>query len=130
MEEWLNDTSIDGFLGNLRDYENFIVTDAKWNATLTTSSSKPEETTIVTDAVGLLNYYEYVTSYRGASSSTGYLNNGLYWWTLTPYSASLVWFVTRSGNALNISPSDANGVRPSVNLKSSVHIVRWGWNNR
>ncbi len=123
MEEWLNDTSIDGFLGNLRDYENFIVTDAKWNATLTTSSSKPAETTIVTDAVGLLNYYEYVTSYRGASSSTGYLNNGLYWWTLTPYSTSGVWSVTYYGSAYFYSPSYANGVRPSVNLKSSVRIV-------
>ena len=38
MEEWLNDTSVDGFLGNLRDYENFIVTDAKWNATLDATS--------------------------------------------------------------------------------------------
>ena len=123
MEEWLNDTSIDGFLGNLRDYENFIVTDAKWNATLTTSSSKPAETTIVTDAVGLLNYYEYVTSYRGASSSTGYLNNGLYWWTLTPYSTSIVWYVNYYGSANNFGPSNAYGVRPSVNLKSSVRIV-------
>ncbi len=124
MEEWLNDTSIDGFLGNLRDYENFIVTDAKWNATLTTSSSKPAETTIVTDAVGLLNYYEYVTSYRGASSSTGYLNNGLYWWTLTPYSTSYVWLVSNiAGRANYDSPSSAYGVRPSVNLKSSVRIV-------
>ena len=123
MEDWLNDTSVDGFLGNLRDYENFIVTDAKWNATLTTSSSKPEETTIVTDAVGLLNYYEYVTSYRGASSSTGYLNNGLYWWTLTPYSSSDVWNVYNRGNAYNDGPSYANGVRPSINLKSSVKIV-------
>ena len=123
MEEWLNDTSIDGFLGNLRDYENFIVTDAKWNATLTTSSSKPAETTIVTDAVGLLNYYEYVTSYRGASSSTGYLNNGLYWWTLTPYSTSRGWGVNSDGYANNSSPSSADGVRPSVNLKSSVRIV-------
>ena len=34
MEDWLNDTSVDGFLGNLRDYENFIVTDAVWDATL------------------------------------------------------------------------------------------------
>ena len=123
MEEWLNDTTVDGFLGNLRDYENFIVTDAKWNATLTTSSSKPEETTIVTDAVGLLNYYEYVTSYRGASSSTGYLNNGLYWWTLTPYSTSRVWRVNYSDGASYNSPSIAYGVRPSINLKSSVKIV-------
>ena len=123
MEDWLNDTSVDGFLGNLRDYENFIVTDAKWNATMTTSSSKPPETTIVEDAVGLLNYYEYVTSYRGASSSTGYLNNGLYWWTLTPYSASYVWGVNNDGSANDNSPSIANGVRPSINLKSSVKIV-------
>ncbi len=123
MEDWLNDTTVDGFLGNLRDYEKFIVTDAKWNATLTTSSSKPEETTIVTDAVGLLNYYEYVTSYRGASSSTGYLNNGLYWWTLTPYSTSVVWYVNCDGNAYSYGPSNAYGVRPSINLKSSVKIV-------
>ena len=33
MEAWLNDKSVDGFLGNLRDYENFIVTDAVWDAT-------------------------------------------------------------------------------------------------
>ena len=123
MEEWLNDTSIDGFLGNLRDYENFIVTDAKWNVTLTTSSSKPAETTMVTDAVGLLNYYEYVTSYREASSSTGYLNNGLWWWTLTPYSTSDVRNVRSYGGAGSDSPSNAYGVRPSINLKSSVRIV-------
>ena len=124
MEDWLNDTTVDGFLGNLRDYENFIVTDAKWNATMAKSSSKPPETTIVEDAVGLLNYYEYVTSYRGASSSTGYLNNGLYWWTLTPYSSSDVRYVINRGNIAYISPSDSsNGVRPSINLKSSVRIV-------
>ena len=124
MEDWLNDTSVDGFLGNLRDYENFIVTDAKWNATMTTSSSKPPETTMVEDAVGLLNYYEYVTSYRGASSSTGYLNNGLYWWTLTPYSSSNVRSVSYNGSNGNSSPSSSSaGVRPSINLKSSVRIV-------
>ena len=123
MEDWLNDTTVDGFLGNLRDYENFIVTDAKWNATRTTSSSKPPETTIVEDAVGLLNYYEYVTSYRGANSSTGYLNNGLYWWTLTPYSSSSVRIVHTDGRASTDSPSNARGMRPSINLKSSVKIV-------
>ena len=123
MEDWLNDTSVDGFLGNLRDYENFIVTDAKWNATLTTSSSKPEETTIVTDAVGLLNMYEYQSSYNGTDYSNGYLNNGLYWWTLTPYSASYVRRVGSTGNANYTSPSSAHGVRPSINLKSNVRIV-------
>ena len=123
MEEWLNDTSVDGFLGNLRDYENFIKTDSVWNATLTTSTSKPESTTMVTDAVGLLNIYEYTMSYSGTTYSNGYLNNGLYWWSITPYSASYVWDVSINGNASNYYPSGAYGVRPSINLKSSVRIV-------
>ena len=79
MEEWLNDTSVDGFLGNLREPEKFIKMDSVWNATLTTSTSKPESTTMVTDAVGLLNIYEYTMSYSGTTYSNGYLNNGLYW---------------------------------------------------
>ena len=124
MEDWLNDTTVDGFLGNLRDYKNFIVTDAKWNATLTTSVDKPTaSTTIVEDAVGLLNYYEYVTSYSGANSSTGYLNNGLAWQTLTPYSTSRVYLVNYYGNAYNGTTISAYGVRPAINLKSSVKIV-------
>ena len=123
MEEWLNDTSVDGFLGNLRDYENFIVIDAKWNATETTSSSKPAETTMVEDAVGLLNIYEYTMSYSSTTYSNGYLNNGLYWWTLTPNSSSFVRRVDYNGSAHNLSPSNASGARPSINLKSNVKIV-------
>ena len=123
MEMWLNDTSVDGFLGNLRDYENFIVTDAKWNATMTTSSNKPKETTIVEDAVGLLNYYEYVTSYRGTTYSNGYLNNELNWWTLTPYSSSNMRYIENKGNGGNINLSYSYGIRPSINLKPSVRIV-------
>ena len=128
MEDWLNDTTVDGFLGNLRDYENFIVTDAKWNATLDATSlgsiTRPSDSgTIVTNAVGLLNMYEYQSSYHGTTYSNGYLNNGLYWWTLTPYSASDVRSVYRDGSEnFNIS-TIAYGVRPSINLKSSVRIV-------
>ena len=126
MEMWLNDTSADGFLGNLRDYENFIVTDAKWNATLDATSlgsiTRPSNSgTIVTDAVGLLNMYEYQSSNDG--STDGYLNNGLSWWTLTPYSSSNVRRVYYSGSANDYNPSNASGVRPSINLKSSIKIV-------
>ena len=127
MEDWLNDTTVDGFLGNLRDYENFIVTDAKWDATLDATSlgsiTRPNGTTTVTAPVGLLNMYEYQTSYRGTNYSNGYLNNGLYWWTLTPYSSSRARSVYNDGNAGRLSPSSAYGVRPSINLKSSVKIV-------
>ena len=127
MEEWLNDTTVDGFLGNLRDYENFIVTDAKWNATLNATSlgsiTRPSNSgTIVTDAVGLLNMYEYQSSNNGETN--GYLNNGLYWWTLTPYSSSDVRCVDDAGNANGDSPSGySRGVRPSINLKSSIRIA-------
>ena len=127
MEEWLNDTSVDGFLGNLRDYENFIVTDATWDATMDAtdlgSITRPNGTTTVTAPVGLLNMYEYQSSYHGTTYSNGYLNNGLSWWTLTPYSTSNVRFVYTDGYAISYSPSDTYGVRPSINLKYSVKIV-------
>ena len=123
MEQWLNDTSVDGFLGNLRDYENFIKTDSAWNATLTTDTTKPPETTMVTDTVGLLNIYEYTMSYSGTTYQNGYLNNGLAWRTLTPYSASYVRDVYDNGSAYYNAPMVPYGVRPSINLKSNVKIV-------
>ena len=125
MQQWLNDTTVDGFLGNLRDYEKFIKIDSMWNATQTSSTTKPAKTTMVTSAVGLLNTYEYVMSYNGTTYSKGYLNNGLVWWTLTPYNTSSVRYV--SGNDGSASSSSgvvsSNGGRPTINLKSSVEIV-------
>ena len=123
MEQWLNDTSVDGFLGNLREPDKFIKTDSVWNATMTTETTKPEKTTMVTDAVGLLNTYEYTMSYKNATYSTGYLNNDLWWWTLTPYSTSDVRNVNIDGNSYNNSPTDSLGPRPSINLKSAVKII-------
>ena len=127
MEEWLNDTSVDGFLGNLRNYGDFIVTDAVWDAPLDATSlgsiTRPNGTTTVSKAVGLLNIYEYQTSYTGTTYGNGYLNNGLTWWTLTPYSSSDVRGVSGYGVAYNKTPADSYGVRPSINLKSSVRIV-------
>ncbi len=127
MEDWLNDTSVDGFLGNLRDYENFIVTDATWDATMDAtdlgSITRPNGTTTVTAPVGLLNTYEYRSSYTGTTYSNGYLNNGLWWWTITPYSTSYVRRVSYNGSASNYGSAHAFGVRPSINLKSSVKIV-------
>ena len=126
MEEWLNDTTIDGFLGNLRNYENFIVTDAKWDATMDAtelgSITRPSDSgTIVTDAVGLLNMYEYQSSNN--EEIDGYLNNELYWWTLTPYNSSNVRFGGNNNSVTSAVSSTAYGVRPSINLKSNVKIV-------
>ena len=123
MEQWLNDTSVDGFLGNLREPEKFIKTDSVWNATMTIKTTKPEKTTMVTDTVGLLNIYEYTMSYKNATYETGYLNNGLYWWVLTPWSASRVHYVIYLGFVSYDSPMTSLGSRPSINLKSAVKII-------
>ena len=125
MEEWLNDTTVDGFLGNLRDYENFIVTNSQWDSTEDNrelgSITKPNGTATVIDAVGLINLYEYQSSNNGGTN--GYLNNGLNWWTLTPYSSSLLRLVNINGYDDSNSSSIAQGIRPSINLKSNVKIV-------
>ncbi len=127
MEEWLNDTTVDGFLGNLRESDKFIVIDAVWDATMDDrelgSITRPNGTTTVTDTVGLLNMYEYQESFRGTDYSNGYLNNGLTWWTLTPNDVSSVYRILYSGNMYASSPGAAVGVRPSINLKSDVKIV-------
>ena len=126
IEEWLNDTTVDGFLGNLRDYKNFIVTDATWDATMDSrdlgSIERPNGTNVVTSSVGLLNTYEYQSSNNGTKD--GYLNNGLYWWTLTPCSISTVCNIVYAGGRGSASPPYyTDGVRPSINLKSEIKIV-------
>ena len=127
MEDWLNDTTVDGFLGNLRDPDKFLVTDSVWDATMDVadlgSITKPNGTSTVTDVVGLLNMYEYQSSYHGTTYSNGYLNNGLDWWTLTPYDSTDVHLVESFGNARNWSSSNSKGARPAINLKSNIKIV-------
>ena len=120
---WLNDTSVDGFLGNLRDYESFIKTDSVWNATQISSTTKPPETTLVTAAVGLINMYEYTMSYTGTDYYNGYLNNGLNWWTLTPVSSTYIRQVVYDGSVFYNSLTNSHGVRPSINLKPNVQIA-------
>ena len=125
MEDWLNDISIDGFLGNLREPEKFIEANAQWDASSDNnklgSIPKPNGTTIVTAPVGLLNTYEYQSSNNGGTA--GYLNNGLSWWTLTPYDSSNLCEVHFNGTESGINPYEPYGVRPSINLQSSVKIV-------
>ena len=130
MEDWLNDTTVDGFLGNLRDPDKFIVKDSVWDATEDNtelgSITRPNKTTTVTDAVGLLNMYEYQSSYHGTTYSNGYLNNGIRWFTLTPSSVSsgTIRYVNDRGGASSTYPfTPFGGARPSINLKSSVKIV-------
>ena len=128
MNQWLNDTTVDGFLGNLREPDKFIVTDTTWDATLDDrdlgSITRPNGTTTVTTAVGLLNIYEYQsTSGKDASSYTNsYLNNGLRWWTLTPYSSSQAIYIFQ-GSKNTFTSDGSYGIRPSIVLRHSIKIA-------
>ena len=120
MEQWLNDTSIDGFLENLREPDKFIKI---CNATMTTDTTKPAKTTMITDTVGLLNIYEYTMNYKNTDYQKAYLNNGLYWWTLTPYDGSTVRYVYYVCDNYYNNSTNSYGCRPSINLKSTVKII-------
>ena len=128
MEEWLNDTTVDGFLGNLRQPEKFIKMDSKWNASQMSNSNKPpsesEEGTVVEDPVGLLNLYEYAMSCRGTTTVDSYINNSLFWSTLTPYDDVNIRVFDGTGRmATTTVAAFASGVRPSLNLKPTIKIV-------
>ena len=128
IKDWLNDTSVDGFLYNLRDYESFLVTDSKWNATTDSSSlgnvKRPSDSgTVVTATVGLLNLYEYQESFKGTTYSNGYLNNCLHWWILTPYDNVNMNEIDNLGNSNSFDKLQTLGVRPSINLKSNIKVI-------
>ena len=125
MDQWLSQE----FLPTLHDTNQFLVTDSMWNVTTdsSTTPARPNGTTTVNRTVGLLNSYEYYTTYNNsdglATYSTGYLNNGTYWWLATPFSASDVWDANDFGRLLNGTPTYVFGARPSVNLKSNIQIT-------
>lgn len=123
MEEWLNDTTVDGFLGNLRSPEKFIKMDSEWYDQETDGTVKPTGTATI-DAVGLLNYYEATTG-NGGSNAASYLNNGLNWCTLTRNDSTYI--VCFNNGAVKEGWSTyTNGkvsIRPSINLKKEIKIV-------
>ena len=112
------------FLDTLYNYEKMIKTDYSWDVTQTSLLTKPSDSNMVKAPVGLLNAYEYTESYKNVgSNSLGYLNNGYYWWLITPVTAANVRCVYYNGtlNSRN-SISNAAGVRPSINLAANVRI--------
>ena len=121
-EQWLNDTSIDGFLGNLREPEKFIKTNSVWNATMTTDARKPAKTTMVTDAVGLLNIYEHTLA-CGNDYMGCYLNNGLDTWLLNNYDESNVWVLGSGASVSYYGTHNNYSLRPVVNLRPNIKTV-------
>ena len=133
VEAWLNDTTVDGFLGNLRDPDKFIVMDSKWESRPEGgnigSFKRPNNEIVVTDSVGLLNVYEYQSSFSDKTYKKGYLYNGNAWWVSTPSPSNstspFVWFMSHQWANVGYYgyPTDATGLRPSINLKSDIRII-------
>ena len=127
IRQWLNED----FKDTLYNYQNIIVQNAKWNATLVMENdieSKPTEEMIVYEDVGLLNTYEYYQNYKNISDYKyeydGYLTIGKSWWLLNKtendYSSETV-CVNESGSIGHDSPHiNHDGVRPSIVLKSDI----------
>ena len=140
--QWLNED----FLDTLYNYKNIIVENSTWNITNSNAGSIDEiskklpETTLINNStigkntsIGLLNSYEYYLSYKNTSNSsyqTSYLNIGGYnWWLLNPYNASNVWIFNEPYDGVDsvalgyFKPDGYDyGVRPTINLKSTIQI--------
>lgn len=123
MRQWLNDTATDGFYGSLYNASSYIKTNSSWNATLTSSyGTKPANTTMITDAVGLLNSYEL-------KKTSAWSNNNQYFFTMTPSSSTSVWvngnvssFGAFSGVQTGLEGQNGCMIRPVVNILSTVKV--------
>ena len=74
-------------------------------------------TSTTTAKIGLLRMGELM-----AGQFDKYGNNTVYW-TLTPYDTSNVRYVHSYGDVYYNSPTNSNGSRPAMNLKSTVKII-------
>ena len=89
------------------------------NTTETTKSCIKTANIWNTGYVGLPRYGEMFASQQGDGS-----NRSRNIWLITPYSSSYVWYVSNTGIANDSgNPSNANGTRPSINLKSNIVIT-------
>ena len=103
---------------------NTLLADSTWDYTTyaEATATKAEPVNYVEgEKVGLLTIYDL---YKVGTGSSSFLNNGYYWWTMSPQTdASRVWCVYNTGDADYSSPAFGLGVRPSVNLKSDIQIM-------
>ncbi len=135
--DWLNED----FLDTLYNYQDIIVTDAKWELTASYGAPyHPEPYKIVETAVGLLNTYEYYRSLEKVNVEKFqkvYLNNGYQWWLSSACDDTL-----ESTAIYAVGPYDnddglwggepylsAWGVRPAVVLKSDIMLEHSGTKN-
>ena len=97
-----------GTVGKGASYKLAKYTDT--NMSSTTSST-------IDAKVGLLRFGELMAGQFDRNE------NNTNYWTLTPYNTSYVLSVNSYGIVRIYNPTEAHGVRPSINLKSNVQII-------
>lgn len=127
-DQWLSQE----FLPTLHDYQDYLITDSVWDATLNSSNepTRPTYQTTVNRAVGLLNSYELYTSYSKteeiADNESGIVQQEFFW-SMTPFDTlynGLKVIAMNSANPLSEqSTTEKVGIRPVVNLKSNIKII-------
>ena len=95
--------------------------DSEWYDQETDGTVRPIGTPTI-DAVGLLNYYE-ATAGKGGSNVTAYLNNNLWWVTLTKDDSTNLININNGGVREGVSLRVYISVRPSVILRKEIKIV-------
>ena len=84
--------------------------------------------------IGLISVDEmaFAGGMNGANNLNYYLHNGVYYWTMSPYSggsggtASTVFYINDGGNLVNGVVDATDGVRPVINIRSDVQITGSG----
>ncbi len=107
------------YLGQYPDNASYKNTICSASNTTERTSSCEKTSSTWTGLVGLPRVGEMFSAQLGSGySSSSYI------WLITPYSGSNVRNVYYRGNLNTDTPgSDANGVRPSINLKSEIKII-------
>lgn len=116
------------FLDTLYNYENIINTTANWYSLQTTDITTKINSTVAdvvsyTASVGLLNTYEYYKTYQNTTATNSYLNNQYNFWLLNPYSSTNGWHTDYNSQYSNDVITSAYGIRPTINLKSSIQFL-------
>ena len=123
IRTWLNNE----FMKTLSNTSTLLV-NTNWDyTTYTTYPTKRLATTnsVSNEKIGLLTIYDYYkVRYGFGDSKHNYLNNGYEWWTMSAKEDGVdIWDINRDGASACDDPNFRFGIRPSINLISSVEIT-------
>ena len=119
VNDWLNNH----FYPKLKHKD--LLVNQTWCSEITTNEKSTRTTctnnlSSVQKPIGLISIDEY----NLASGGTSYLKNSQFFWTITPTSASYVWYVySGSAGEGNLAYTYSDGVRPVIGISSDATIT-------